>query len=222
MNKKEVHPRATFHPHHLVRLQPIAGIDVCIYPVSLVGDIDQERKKLSPRDQVRLRQIPHPQKQREFVASRLALRELDPNYRLTYEGRIPWMDNGMYVSLTHAHNVGAAMLSKDYIVGLDVEMQREQLFKISEKFLHPEEKLRVRPERALEDLHVYWGAKEALFKIWKKGEVDFSHELRVDPFPATDIGETTAQILKNDSLIHCIVNYQMVAGYHLVFAWTIA
>jgi 4'-phosphopantetheinyl transferase EntD len=222
VNKQEVRPRDTFHPHHLVRLQPIAGIDLCIYPVSLVGDIAQERRKLSPRDQVRLRQIQHPQKQKEFVASRLALRELDPNYRLTYEGRIPWMANGMYVSLTHAHNVGAAMLSRDYIVGLDVELQREQLFKISQKFLHPDEKLHIRPERALQDLHVYWGAKEALFKIWKVGEVDFSHELRVDPFPAADAGETTAQILKNDNVIHCLVNYQMVEGYHLVFAWTIA
>jgi len=222
VNKQEVRSRDKFHPHHLVRLQPIPGIEVCIYPVSLVGDIDTERRKLSPRDQVRLRQIIHPQKQKEFVASRLALRELDPKYRLTYEGRIPYMDNGMYVSLTHAHNVGAAMLSRDYIVGLDVELQREQLFKISEKFLHPDEKLRIRPERALEDLHVYWGAKEALFKIWKFGEVDFSHELRVDPFPASASGETTAQILKDGDLIPCQVHYQMVEGYHLIIAWTIA
>lgn len=222
MNKQEVRTRDTFHPHHFVRLQPIPGIDVCIYPVALVGEIEQEKRKLSPRDQVRLRQIIHPQKQKEFLASRLALRELDPNYRLTYEGRIPWMDNGMYVSLTHAHNVGAAILSRDFIVGVDVELQREQLFKISQKFLHPDEKLRIRPERALEDLHVYWGAKEALFKIWKFGEVDFSHELRVDPFPATDSGKTTAQILKKGSIIPCQVHYQFVAGYHLIIAWTIA
>jgi phosphopantetheinyl transferase len=223
VNGKEVFIVRQFHPQRLVRLNPIAGVEVCIYPVSLVGDIETERRKLSPRDQVRLRAINHPQKKKEFIASRLALKQLDPEYRLIYEGRVPWMDNsGKYVSLTHAHNVGAAILSQDYIVGIDVELQREQLFKIADKFLHPDEKLQVRPERALEDLHVYWGAKEALFKIWKFGEVDFSHELRVDPFPAKPIGETTAQILKYGSIIPCQVHYQLVEGYHLVFAWTIA
>jgi len=223
VNSKEVPEATHFHPDKLVRLTPIYGIEVCIYPVALVGDIETERKKLSPRDQVRLRAINHPQKKKEFIASRLALKQLDPNYRLIYEGRVPWMDNsGKYVSLTHAHNVGAAILSQDYIVGIDVELQREQLFKIAPKFLHPDEAKHIRPGRELEDLHVYWGAKEALFKIWKFGEVDFSHELRVDPFPPQPFGETTAQILKFDSIIPCQVNYQLVEGHHLVFAWTIA
>ena len=59
------------------------------------------------------------------------------------------------------------------------------MFKISEKFLHPEEKLKVRPDRVLEDLHVYWGAKEALFKIWKKGEAEPSEwtMTATDPHP---------------------------------------
>lgn len=223
MKSKEVPTQKHFHPEKLVRLAPIPGIEVCIYPVALVGEIEAERKKLSPRDQVRLRAINHPQKKKEFIASRLALKQLDPDYRLIYEGRVPWMDNsGKYVSLTHAHNVGAAILSQDYIVGIDVELQREQLFRIADKFLHPEEKLQIRPERALEDLHVYWGAKEALFKIWKFGEVDFSHELRVDPFPSNPVGDTTAQILKYGSIIPCQVHFQLVEDYHLVFAWTIA
>lgn len=206
-----------------VLLSPIAGIDVCIYPVALVGDIEIAKKQLSPRDQVRLRAIPHPQKKKEFLASRLALKQLDPDYRLVYEGRVPWMESsGKYVSLSHAHHVGAAILSADYIVGVDVEQQRPQLLKIAEKFLHPDEKLMVRPERALADLHIYWGAKEALFKIWKFGSVDFSHELRVDTFAASDQGSTTAQILKLGSIINCQVNFQYVDGYYLVFAWTIA
>jgi hypothetical protein len=57
-----------------------------------------------------------------------------------------WITAAKYVSLSHAHNVGAAMLSQDYIVGIDVELQREQLFRIADKFLHPDEKLQIRPE----------------------------------------------------------------------------
>lgn len=209
-----------FHPAQKMRLQPLAGIDVCVFPVSAVGDEKVAELKLSPRDRVRLRAIKHPQKRLEFLASRLALVELDPKYRITYEGRIPSLDNGKFISITHAHNVAAAVMSENYIVGIDVEMQRQQLFKISDKFLHPEEKMLVRPERVLEDLHVYWGAKEALFKIWKKGEVDFSHELRVDAFAAADAGRTKAQILKSNSIITCDVLYQKVENYHMVVAWT--
>jgi 4'-phosphopantetheinyl transferase EntD len=171
---------------------------------------------------VRLRAIHHPQKKKEFIASRLALRELEPDYRLTYEGRVPFMVNGKYVSLSHAHKVGAAILSPTKDVGIDVELQREQLFNIAAKFLHPDEKLAIRPERALEDLHVYWGAKEALFKIWKYGEVDFSHELRVDPFAASDVGDTSASIRKGGKEIACTIHYQLVEGYHLVFGWVIS
>lgn len=203
-----------------MRLRPMEGIDICIFPVASVGDEKEAELKLSPRDRVRLRSVKHPQKRREFLASRLALTELDPKYRLVYEGRIPSLDNGKHISITHAHNVAAAVMSENYIVGIDVEVQRQQLFRISDKFLHPDEKLLIRPDRVLEDLHVYWGAKEALFKIWKKGEVDFSHELRVDPFEAVDNGRTNAHILKDGQEIHCHVRYQKVENYHLVFAWT--
>jgi 4'-phosphopantetheinyl transferase len=222
VNGKEVSEISTFQSKKPLHVTPLDGIEVCIYPVNLVGNVDLEGKKLSARDQVRLRAIRHLQKKKEFIASRLALKHLDPHYRLIYEGRVPWMvNNGKYVSLSHAHNVGAAMLSRDYIVGIDVEFQRAQLLRIADKFLHPDEKLQIRPERALEDLHVYWGAKEALFKIWKFGQVDFSHELRVDPFPSKAVGATTAQIIKNGTIIPCQVNYQLIDSYHLVFAWTI-
>ena len=195
-------------------------MDICVFPVRLVGEEQAEELKLSPRDRVRLRYIKHPQKRREFLASRLALKDLDPNYRIEYEGRIPSLDNGYHISITHAHRVAAAMMSKTFVVGLDVEAERPQLFKIANKFLHPEEKLHIRPDRVLQDLHVYWGAKEALFKIWKKGEVDFSHELRIDPFEATEVGQTTGRILKNGQTIECNIHYQHVENYHLVFAWT--
>ncbi len=209
-----------FHPNSKMRLQPIKGIDVCVYPVSAIEDELQAIEKISARDKVRLRDIKHPQKKREFLASRLALAELSSKYRITYQDRIPYLDNGHYISLTHAHNVAAAVLSKEFVVGIDVELQREQLFRISDKFLHPEEKMLIRPNRVLEDLHVYWGAKEALFKIWKKGEVDFSHELRVDPFLGTNDGQTTGRILKNNQCIECKILYQKVENYHLVIAWT--
>ncbi len=209
-----------FNTQHKTRLAPLADIDICVFPVALVGDEDKEELKLSPRDRVRLRYISHPQKRREFLASRLALKDLDPDYRIEYEGRIPSLDNGAHISITHAHRVAAAMMSKNYVVGLDVEVQRQQLFRISDKFLHPEEKMKIRPDRVLEDLHVYWGAKEALFKIWKKGEVDFSHELRIDPFEPTINGQTTGRILKGGKQIECKIHYQHVDGYHLVFAWT--
>jgi 4'-phosphopantetheinyl transferase len=208
-----------FHPDQLLKLSPLPGIDICIYPVALVGDIDVEAKKISSRDQVRLRNISHEQKKREFLASRLALRELDPNYCLTYEGRIPTLANGKFISISHAHKVAAAIISQHVRVGIDVEAQREQLFRISNKFLHPDEKLAVRPWRVLEDLHVYWGAKEALFKIWRLGEVDFSHEFRVDDFEPTEHGQTTARIMKDGLIINCRMQYHLVEGYHLVFAW---
>lgn len=208
-----------FHPGQVLKLSPIRGIDICIYPVAEVGDVEIESKKISPRDQVRLRKISHDQKKREFLASRLALCELDPHYRLTYEGRIPSLDNGKFISLSHAHKVAAAMMSQHVRVGIDIEAQREQLFRISDKFLHPEEKMALRPWRALEDLHVYWGAKEALFKIWRLGQIDFSHEFRVDEFEPADHGETTARIIKDGLIIKCRVQYQLVEGYHLVFAW---
>ena len=211
---------STFHPDQKKILQHLAGIDICIYPVAMVGDESIEQLKISPRDRVRLRNIKHPQKRTEFLASRLALSTLSPKYRITYEGRIPSLDNGKHISITHAHKVAAAAMSEKYIVGIDVEVQRQQLFKISDKFLHPDEKILIRPDRVLEDLHVYWGAKEALFKIWRHGEVDFSHELRVAPFIAADRGETTASILKGGLTIHCKVHFQKMENYYMVVAWT--
>lgn len=210
----------TFHPNKIVKLQPVAGITACIYPVAKITDEAEAAQHISARDKVRLRNISHEQKRKEFLASRLALCHLDPNYCIVYEGRIPNLDNGNFVSLTHAHHVAAAVLSKNFVVGIDVEMQREQLFKISDKFLHPEEKAQVRKAQELHDLHVYWGAKEAMYKIYKKGKVDFSHELRVDPFGVGPNGETTGRIVKDGKTIGCTIHFQTVKNYHLVIAWT--
>lgn len=208
-----------FSTTEILMLNPAAGIEICIYPVALVGDEVNAAKRISSADAFRLSQIKHPQKQKEFLASRLALVTLDANYLLTYQGRIPYMDSGRHVSLSHAHHIAAAILSTDFRVGIDVEMEREQLFKISHKFLHPEERALVRSGRELQDLHIIWGAKEALFKIWRMGNVDFSHELRISAFEAAKNGQTKAHIIKDGLVIPCTVHYHQIGQYYLIYAW---
>lgn len=47
-------------------------------------------------------------------------------------------------------------------------------------------------------LHILWGAKEVLYKIYGKGNVDFRGHLSVAPFQCTDKGSTEATIRMPD------------------------
>jgi 4'-phosphopantetheinyl transferase len=99
----------------------------------------------------------------------------------------PHLHNGKHISITHSHQFSAIILSDD-IVGIDIELQRDKIIRIADKFadtefsyLNPEEK-----EEYIRKLTVIWGAKEAVFKIRNEKGISFKDHIKVNTFEMND------------------------------------
>ena len=64
---------------------------------------------------------------------------------------------------------------------------------------------------------VIWSAKEALYKLWKQGNVLFKENLRVHPFERAKFGVTQAEIFKEEHIV-CDLYYRDLPSSLLVYA----
>jgi 4'-phosphopantetheinyl transferase len=74
-------------------------------------------------------------------------------------------------------------------------------------------------DNRLEHLHVYWGAKEALYKAFGKGELDFKKNILIKPFfYAHTEGVLYGSIETEDLKMDFTLYYKKIENYILVYA----
>ena len=94
----------------------------------------------------------------------------------------------LHCSLSHSHGIVGALLASR-VCGCDLQVLVDKMPRIAPKFLHLEEAAFVQnfPKPTQFDLfHVFWTAKESLYKAYGLKELDFRAHLRVDPFNWAD------------------------------------
>jgi phosphopantetheinyl transferase len=173
------------------------------------------------------RNISHPHKRLQHLAGRYLLRQLFPDF--PYEEiaiadtRKPYLPDEQYhFSISHCGDYAAALVSSQYRVGIDIEIMTPRIHRIKEKFLHPAELSFV--HQATDAMQVpmltlLWSVKEAMYKWWGLGAVDFSEELRIKHFQWTNIGALETNLLKNNSNIPLNAAFQLTDGMSM--AWIV-
>ncbi len=152
------------------------------------------------------REITHPQKRLQHLAGRYLLRYLFPDFPHHQieiaSTRKPYLPNDRYhFSISHCANYAAAIVSTKSRVGVDVEIVTHRLEKIKNKFLYRDEIRFVNAQHAHQQLNILtllWSAKEAMYKWYGLGEVDFSEMMRTFPFEFGDEGMIQGYFLKNE------------------------
>lgn len=91
-------------------------------------------------------------------------------------------DNSFNISITHSKKLTSILLSKNKQVGIDLEYMSHRISKIAHKFINDNEYITT--NKAFEQLHMYihWCAKEALYKICDKVNINFKENLTIKPF----------------------------------------
>lgn len=105
-------------------------------------------------------------------------------------------------------------------VGIDLETIRPAIQKIAHKFVNEKEAKDIPLEHKNEHLHVIWGAKEVLYKIYSKGDVDFRKHMNVDSFQYKNAGSVQARFHKKDFDKTFNVQYEKLEERML--AWAIS
>jgi phosphopantetheinyl transferase len=90
----------------------------------------------------------------------------------------------LHCSLSHSHGIVGAMLA-DSVCGCDLQVLVNKMPRLAGKFLHAEEAefLQKHSDPIQFDLmHVFWTAKESLYKAYGLNELDFRGHMRLEPF----------------------------------------
>lgn len=171
------------------------------------------------------RSITHPHKRLQHLAGRYLLPFLFPDFPHEEieiaDTRKPFLpDEQFHFSISHCGDYAAAIVSRTERVGIDIEMITPRIDNIKHKFLHADELKSVNGYAAGQQrnlLTLLWSAKEAMFKWWGRGDVDFSEVLRINNFSTEDSGMMNGSFDKDDISILLQLHYRLSDTTSLVW-----
>ena len=146
---------------------------------------------------------------KEWIASRLLLSEINPNYSISYNTfGAPELNNNSYISISHSKGLVAIIISQQQ-VGIDIEEISEKALRVSTKFVSTNNLKALTAEKAT----LIWCCKEAIYKWHQKGNVDFITDIKLHPFKSLEKGEITAKFRDTQLILH----YQKIHNHYLVY-----
>lgn len=173
------------------------------------------------------RDITHPHKRLQHLAGRYLLQYLFPGFpyeeMLIADSRKPYLPDEQYhFSISHCGGYAAAIVSRNQRVGIDIEMISSRVEKIKHKFLHPDEWLAVQSAvreepQQLQLLTVLWSAKEAVYKWWSFGSVDFSEDIRLEQFSTAPGGLMQGRFKRGQEVYALPLHWQLFPAMSLVW-----
>lgn len=152
------------------------------------------------------RDITHPHKRLQHLAGRYLLQNLFPDFPIHLiqiaDTRKPYLKSeSHHFSISHCGNYAAAIVSTVKRVGIDIEQHSERIYKVQHKFLNDEE---LAMEQAIGVVYptLIWSVKEAMYKWYSLGEMDFQKHLQVKKIvpKTTNAGRVEAMLCKDKPL----------------------
>ena len=92
----------------------------------------------------------------------------------------PFLKNGLKISISHSGLFIAVCLSKEKM-GIDLQTVNEKILKVVDKFTNQTEK-KLLDENNLEDMTQLWTIKEAAYKYFSVGQLNFKSDILVSEF----------------------------------------
>jgi phosphopantetheinyl transferase len=165
-------------------------------------------------------EITHENKKLEWLAARHLVLSLSNHLGLRYFGirkdafGKPFLEKyPHHLSLSHSFPYVAVQIDHDQPVGIDLEQSKEKILKIGPRIFSPAE-LADAGKDILKHT-VYWCAKETLYKIHGKGNIHFSNQLNIEPFPLQEEGSLKGTI-SSDKKVNVNLEYRIEPDYVLV------
>jgi 4'-phosphopantetheinyl transferase EntD len=182
----------------------IARLDMDI--INHVWDI-----KLNPEELNKYRAITNDKRKCEFLSIRKSIQTLyDENEYIaySYHGKPNLAISGHKISISHSKGLLGILIHPVVEVGIDLQHETPKIIKIKNRFMSPEELISSKGDEW--QLLTYWCAKEALYKYYSKGNVEFNKNLFVEPFELNKQGFLTGKINMPDMVT------QLPMGYHII------
>lgn len=167
----------------------------------------------------RLEKMKSESHQKGFLSIRHLLKEAGySDFDLFYdEDGKPHLRDGKQISITHSNNFSAIIIG-DENVGIDIELQREKIIRIADKFIDFEfNYLNETSEDYIKKLTVIWGAKEAKYKMCNSRSLSFKDDMKVYSFELNK-GKGKASVAQNEFEKEFNFYFEEFEGFTMVYA----
>ena len=178
-----------------------------------ITETEEELKELSSTPSDEMEEI-------SFIRSeslrkqRLAVRALlntlfdEKVYLSHHDNGKPYLENNpVNISITHTEKYVAVILHEEENVGIDIESLDRDFSVVEKKALSEDEIEDLEDEKRNEQLAIYWCAKEAIFKLLSRYNVDFAEQIEVERFRPRGEGELEATFTYKDEEEEFVLEY---------------
>ena len=158
----------------------------------------------------------------EWLAGRWAMHVLSGREKrgacLKDEYGKPYLEDSTYdISISHSREYIAVMAGPRK-VGVDIQKMVAKINRLAPKFLRDEEMAGLGQTTAYEEMHIYWGAKECLYKAYGRRKLDFRQHIGVVPFAFFENGGTLQGWVKKEKFYQEYdLRYRMIDDFVLVY-----
>ena len=157
------------------------------------------------------REITHWHKRLQHLAGRLLLKELYPAFPVELiqiaGTKKPFLQNEpFHFSISHCGDYAAVVVSKEYRVGVDVELKSNKIEKIIPKFLTAEECFLMPRGSITETATLFWSVKETIYKWNSRAGVDFKKHIAI----ISVTGDAT------EGIVHCVFTNAIKLDVHFL------
>ena len=169
-----------------------------------ITETEEELKELSSTPSDEMEEI-------SFIRSeslrkqRLAVRALlntlfdEKVYLSHHDNGKPYLENNpVNISITHTEKYVAVILHEEENVGIDIESLDRDFSAVEKKALSEDEIDDLEDEKRNEQLAIYWCAKEAVYKLLSRYNVDFAEQIEIERFRPRGEGELEATFTSKD------------------------
>ena len=198
----------------------INGSDIAIWKIE--EDTD-ELIKLSHIDSSFYDSYNNPKRKREVAAVRALLFDMLGEYHevlYTSLGKPYLKYNNLNISISHTVGYVAIILNPNTEVGIDIEKKGDTVLRVKHKYMSDRELDIIASESDIfrDNLIVCWSAKETLFKIINKEEIDFIEHLVIDDFIRNqNEGKVLMSEHKTDSKKKYTISYKIEEDFVISF-----
>jgi 4'-phosphopantetheinyl transferase len=157
----------------------------------------------------------------EWLSVRVLLNEMTrQELKITYNGnRKPYVKDTQYnISISHSKDLTAILLSQKKRVGIDMEYMSPRISRIAHRFINTEEIITEESELITFHMYIHWCAKEALYKICDKQDIQLKENITIEPFFPKPQGSLTGWVKNRFRNDHFVMEYIKIDNYVIVWS----
>ena len=195
---------------------------VAVWAIEEDRQFFEDKLQLSKQEHVMLENMKsHRRKEwltSRFLADRLCPAECRIKIVKDDMGKPRLRDASHNISISHSRD-RVAVVRSDVAVGIDIQHEEKKITRIKHKFISTDEMRSIPDGQELQSYHLYWSAKECMYKAWGKRQLDFKKNMHLYPFICYQAElELSGEVRKDDIVQEYRIFSDKLDNYYLCYA----